>query len=114
MNNVVKVLGSLFMMVSATANAALISDNSFVQAGFKDTSTGLVWMDFGINNGQSYNYVSSQLASGGEYSGWRLPSADEVYLMWQNVASLPLCIRKCMQPSQRLSCGERRYDVMMP
>ena len=88
MNNVVKVLGSLFMMVSATANAALISDNSFVQAGFKDTSTGLVWMDFGINNGQSYNYVSSQLASGGEYSGWGLPSADEVYLMWQNVASL--------------------------
>lgn len=88
MNNVVMVLGSLFMMVSATANAAFISDNSFAQAGFKDTSTGLVWMEFGINNGQSYNYVSSQLAPGGDYFGWRLPSADEVYLMWQNVASL--------------------------
>ena len=88
MKTVVKGLGVLFMLASVTANAELIKDNSFAEAGFKDTATGLVWMEFGINNGQSYNSVTSQLTPGGDYFGWRLPSADEVYLMWQNVASL--------------------------
>lgn len=88
MNNVVKGLGVLLTLASMTANAVLINDNSFAQAGFKDTSTGLVWMDFGINNGQSYNHVSSQLGAGGDYSGWRLPSAEEVYMLWDHVANL--------------------------
>lgn len=58
MNNVVKGLGVLLMLVSMIVNVVFINDNSFVQVGFKDILIGLVWMDFGINNGQFYNYVS--------------------------------------------------------
>ena len=51
---------------------------------FIDTSAGLEWMDFGINNNQSYNYVISQLGSGGVYEGWRLPTREEVLTLWAN------------------------------
>ena len=51
---------------------------------FIDNSTGLEWMDFGINNGQSYGYVSSQMEIGGVYDGWQLASSDQVYEMWSN------------------------------
>ena len=62
------------------ANAEYMVDTG--NDSFIDTSTGLEWMDFGINNNQSYNYVSSQLGLGGTYESWRLATADEVYAMW--------------------------------
>ncbi|WP_041766059.1 PEP-CTERM sorting domain-containing protein [Psychromonas ingrahamii] len=71
-------IGCLFNV----ANAGVITDttdNSFI-----DQTTNLEWMDFGINNGQSYNYVASQLGSGGEYEGWSLPTSGQVYAMWAN------------------------------
>ena len=45
-------------------------------------------MDFGVNNGQSFSFISSQLSTDGDYEGWRLPTVDEVYVMWANVANL--------------------------
>lgn len=61
------------------ANAELIdTDND----SFIDTETGLEWMDFGINNHQTYNYVVSQLGEGGIYEGWVLPTTNQVEDMW--------------------------------
>ena len=64
------------------ANAGLISDTD--NDSFIDDTTGLEWMDFGINNGQSFNYVSSQLTAGGVYYGWRLATEEEVYTLTVN------------------------------
>ncbi|PKF61910.1 hypothetical protein CW745_07925 [Psychromonas sp. psych-6C06] len=75
-------LASSALLLSVTVQAVVITDtnnNSFI-----DTSTGLEWMDFGINNGKSYNYVASQLGQGGEYQGWSLASKDQVFTMWSN------------------------------
>ncbi len=82
---------NLLLAFTATAfntNAAIINADTNNYNAFKDTDTGLVWLDFGENNQQSYNYVVSQLGLGGEWEGWRLPTGSEVYLMWSNVADL--------------------------
>ena len=73
---------SVFFIVNIV-NAGLIQDTS--SDSFIDLSTNLEWMDFGINNGQSYNFVASQLGAGGAYEGWALASYDQVYTMINNV-----------------------------
>ncbi|MFT2090970.1 PEP-CTERM sorting domain-containing protein [Paraglaciecola sp. 2405UD69-4] len=86
-----KLLNTLLLGFAATmfnANAAIIDADTDDYNAYKDTDTGLVWLDFGENNNQSYNYVASQLGEGGEWEGWRLPTIDEVYTMWANVANL--------------------------
>lgn len=74
------------LTISTAANAALIVDTN--NDSFIDTSTGLEWMDFGITNNQSFDYVSSQLVVGGVYEGWRLPNVEEVLAMWWNIGDL--------------------------
>ena len=76
----------IFIFTSFAASAGLILDTN--NDSFIDSSTTLEWIDFGVNNGQSFSYISSQLSSGGDYEGWRLPTVDEVYVMWTNVANL--------------------------
>ena len=64
------------------ANAGLIVDT--VNDSFIDTTTGIEWMDFGINHVYTYNYVASQLGEGGIYDGWALATAAQAYTMWTN------------------------------
>lgn len=45
-----------------------------------DLESGLTWLDFGVNNGESINSVVQEL--NGKYSGWRLPSEGEVRHLW--------------------------------
>jgi len=71
-----------FLVLSFTANAGLITDTA--NDSFIDETTGLEWMDFGINNLQTYDYVNSQLDIGGEYEGWRLATEDDVFIMMAN------------------------------
>lgn len=78
-------IGLTLICLCNSASATIIDTD---QDSFVDTLSGLEWMDFGLNNHQSYNYVSSQLGVGGEYEGWRLPTINEVYVMWHNVANL--------------------------
>ncbi len=73
---------ALILLISISANAGIITDTD--NDSFIDDTTGLEWMDFGINNGQSFNYVVSQLIEGGVYKGWRLPTTSEVYALWEN------------------------------
>jgi len=77
-----KILGVIgFLVFSFTASAGLINtaDDSFID----ETST-LEWMDFGINNTDTYDYVAAQLDAGQKYDGWRLATRDEVYDMYAN------------------------------
>jgi hypothetical protein len=77
-STIIWVVTSVFSI--ATAGIIENTDND----SFIDNATGLEWMDFGINNGQSFDYVSSQLASGGIYKGWQLATESQVYEMWAN------------------------------
>ncbi|MCP4326235.1 MAG: PEP-CTERM sorting domain-containing protein [Psychromonas sp.] len=75
-------LTSILFFASLSTQAGVITDtnsNSFI-----DESTGLEWMDFGINNSHNFNYVASQLGEGGLYHGWALASKEQVYTMWAN------------------------------
>jgi hypothetical protein len=50
----------------------------------RDVETGLVWLDFGVNNGESINSVFSNLK--GIYADWRLPTESEVISFWERLA----------------------------
>lgn len=49
----------------------------------KDTKTNLIWLNFGINNGQSFHQVMSALQT--NYQGWRLPTEQEVKDLWSRL-----------------------------
>jgi hypothetical protein len=71
------------ILLSSVANAGLITDtknNSFI-----DETTGLEWMDFGVNNTYSYDQVTSLLST--EYAGWSLPTESDVLTLWHNAFS---------------------------
>lgn len=70
-------LGLLSVVFNLSANSAIIDSRAFAHDSFIDTNTGLVWMDYGINNGQSYNHVTTQLANGGDYFGRFTPYCDQ-------------------------------------
>ncbi len=80
--NLRTILFNILFLSSLSVHAGLITDTN--NDSFIDENTGLEWMDFGINNNQSYNYVTSQLGQGGQYQGWELPSVEQVYTMWTN------------------------------
>jgi len=77
-------LGLIFYIsvFAKLASAGIIIDTD--NDTFIDQSTGIEWMDFGINNHRSFNYVASQLGDGGQYFGWSLASKEQVYEMWSN------------------------------
>lgn len=61
-------------MLSSNASATLIDNNYFTT----DTTTGLDWLDLTETVNLSYDYVSSQFGSGGEFEGWALASRLQV------------------------------------
>ncbi|PCH94457.1 MAG: hypothetical protein COB83_11425 [Gammaproteobacteria bacterium] len=74
------ILVSFVLLTSSIASAGLIVDTA--NDSFIDTTTSIEWMDFGINNGESFNFVASQLGTGGKYFNWMLPTKEQVYAMW--------------------------------
>jgi hypothetical protein len=80
-------LGLASILLSASAQALpIVQADAFTAGDNKaalETSTGLVWMDFGVNQHQSYSEVVSLLSN--EYLGWRLPTAAEVDNLWTNL-----------------------------
>jgi len=62
------------------SNAGLITDtdnNSFI-----DETTGLEWMDFGVNNSHTFDQVKGLLST--TYAGWTLATQTEVLTLWHN------------------------------
>jgi len=68
------------LTITSIASAGLITDTA--NGSFIDESTGLEWMDFGVNNIYSYNEVSALLTS--TYSGWNLANESQVLNLWHN------------------------------
>ena len=49
-----------------------------------DTVSELYWLDLTKTNNLSYDYVSRQLDSGGDFEGWRYATNAEVVTLWNN------------------------------
>ena len=58
-----------FALLTAPSSAAIVDapDHTYLT----DTATGLDWLDVTTTAGMSFNQVSSQLGSGGQFAGWR-------------------------------------------
>jgi hypothetical protein len=72
---------ALFTLFLATTTQALpiVQADAFTTGdknAVLETSTGLLWMDFGITNGKSLVEVESELST--TYQGWRLATEAEV------------------------------------
>jgi hypothetical protein len=73
-------IASLFLLTTHYAHALPITDaDAFIAGDHKaiyETNTGLTWMDFGVNNNESFNQVAGELNT--TYQGWRMPTHTEV------------------------------------
>jgi len=63
---------------------AIFGNNSIT----RDTTTGLEWLDITFSVNQSYNFVSTQFASGGAFAGFRHATDNEVETLFIN-AGIP-------------------------
>ncbi len=84
-----RTLGLATLLLSATTQALpIVQADAFTAGDNKavlETSTGLVWMDFDVTVGQSYEQVMAKLNS--HYLGWRPPTEQEVFQLWSNLFS---------------------------
>lgn len=80
-----RTLGIATFLLSTTSQALpIVQADAFVAGDNKaalQTSTGLVWMDFGVNNHIPSFKVVDLLAT--DYAGWRLPTESEA-MAWIN------------------------------
>ncbi len=87
LKNLACTLGLTALLLSTTSQALPIVEADAFEIGDNkavlETSTGLVWMDFGVNDDYTYSEVVSLLST--EFAGWRLPSAFEVLHLWNNL-----------------------------
>ena len=65
---------------SINVNAELV-DNGKITS---DTQTGIDWLDLTETSGLSYDYVSSQLGSGGRFEGWAFASREQINTFFSN------------------------------
>ncbi len=75
-----RTLGLTSLLLSATTQALpIVQADAFITGDNKaalETSTGLVWMDFGVTNGKSLLEVEGELST--TFAGWRLATESEV------------------------------------
>jgi len=75
------ILASLLLFgLFSSANAALIDNGSYTS----DTQTGLDWLDLTETQNKSYDYVSSQLGTGGLYAGYAYATSSQFYTLVSN------------------------------
>lgn len=78
-------VGVMLFGMAGTANAVLIANNcGFSGAGdcTLDTVTGLQWLDLTESTNLSFNFVSTQFGSGGQFEGYRYASEAEVFTLF--------------------------------
>lgn len=69
------------LLISAVVSADIISIDWKISGDdliTQDTVSGLEWLDLTATSNLSRNYVSSQLGVGGEFTGWRFATGNEV------------------------------------
>lgn len=75
-----------FLISGSVYALNIVNFDAFTQGdkyAMLDIDTGLVWMDFGVNNGKSINTVIKELDE--QYSDWRLPTELEVISLWRKL-----------------------------
>ena len=76
-----------FTFISFNVSAAVVSTD-WLTAGDNlithDTVSGLDWLDLTETNDLSYDFVSGQLVTGGQFAGWRYATNTEVITLWNN------------------------------
>lgn len=93
MQKIIKHLMAIAALMAAASSQALpiVQADAFTAGDNKaalETETGLVWMDFGVNQHYSYAQVASKLST--DYLGWRLPTESEVIKLWTGLfAAMP-------------------------
>lgn len=70
----------LLFVVSLNTSAKLIDNNTFTT----DTESGLDWLDVTSSVNLSFEYVSSQLSTGGEFEGWSYATNDQFKTLASN------------------------------
>jgi hypothetical protein len=84
LKKIAKSIALLSLLSAATAQALpMVQADAFSAGDNKaalETSTGLVWMDFGVNSHRTFSDVMSSLDT--DYAGWRLPTIAEVDHLW--------------------------------
>lgn len=87
LQKVAKCVAVVSLFLATTTHALPIVQADAFSAGDNkaalETSTGLVWMDFGVNSHLSYDNVRYLLPT--EFAGWRLPTATEVDHLWTSL-----------------------------
>lgn len=84
-------------LVSGAAHAALIETDWKISGDKQatlDTETGIEWLDVSLTRGKSINQVIAELNT--LYKGWRLPSQNEVFALFQHAfsASSPTYVKQ--------------------
>lgn len=79
---------ALICLFSAAATQALpiVEADAFSAGDNKavlETSTGLVWMDFGVNQHQTYSEIGASLHT--TYKGWRFATIAEIDHLWTSL-----------------------------
>lgn len=70
----------VFSLIGQSMAHASIIDTA--NMSFIDTETGYEWMDFGVNNGYSYDQVAQDLRT--TWQGWSLATETQVVELWSN------------------------------
>lgn len=83
MKNLLQLFCLIFLLFSATSVSSIIVNTE--NDSFIDTNTRLEWLDFGINNKQSYTYIKSQMNQNGIYSGWRFATEQETLQLFHSL-----------------------------
>ena len=58
-----------------------------------DTQSGYIWLDLGLTAGRSINDAKSLVENASRFSGWRLPTLEEVYELAANTFDFDTSIR---------------------
>ncbi|MDN4503222.1 hypothetical protein QX776_12480 [Alteromonadaceae bacterium BrNp21-10] len=76
-----RIIFSSFLLMSLTANAALIQWDAFNDGdnlAVKDTDSDLVWLDLSLTAGLSFNQARTA------YSGWIVPALDQIKALFES------------------------------
>ena len=93
------ILSASLCIFIPTTNATIVDNGIYTT----DTNTGLDWLDVTETVNLSYNYVTSQLGTGGAYEGWRYATGNEFNQLVHIATGSPLIGFKLMVIDEILS-----------
>lgn len=64
----------ILTVTSFNLNAALIDNGTYVS----DTESGLDWLDWEMTANMTFDFVQSELGTGGLFDGWQVASSDDI------------------------------------